>query len=196
MFEYILNFDRNVIEYERKGDWKRAAEHSYHQWRISPEDLNKLLCAGTELWYSRLKQDHYEHSPIKEYEMIFCNADQVETMLWDVTMYGERCFSQNASFNAYFGYMYQAMPYYFLGCGENINDWRQYGQDMMRRSQVLDPSNMFATAMAYEMDSLSILYHEACGRLWEQITPEQWGVSAVQKYFFRILHGESFTKRQ
>lgn len=192
MFEYILNFDNKVIEYELKNDWKSAAEYSYQLWKASPSDIRKLLCAGTEIWYSRLEKEYWEHSPQGILGAQFCSTDQLENMLWDVSSYGEQKFSQNACFLAYFGYMYQVMPYYFLGCGENVNPWITRGQDMMRLAEKLDPGNLFAAAMACEMDDVSHCYNQTCRRLWEQITPEQWGSSSVQKYFFRILNGESF----
>ena len=35
-------------------------------------------------------------------------------------------------------------------------------------------------------------YQNVCGQIWRALTPEEWGNSLVQQYFFRILNGDQF----
>lgn len=193
MNQFILRFDNVVLELERSNSWKSAAEQVYGQWKNDPHNISRLICAGTEIWYARLVVDYYKQAPEDAFDFTSmaetCRLDQLEIMLWDVVSYGEEHFSEDANFNAYFGYMYQVMPYFFIGYQGDYDGWQQRGRYMMRKAAALDPKNLFAIAMLHEIDSGSSQYRQACKELWAQITPEQWGSSRVQQYFFRILNG-------
>jgi hypothetical protein len=186
----ILKFSADVLALERKGKWKSAAELAYRQWTIEPQNINLLCCAGTELWHTLLEMEYtFASSKIGGQELD--DTRMLQTLLWEVASYGERHFAKNANFNAYFGYMYNVMPYYFNGYNGDYIRWQKRGQTMMCRAYELDPGNLFAVAMAYS-NGESGDFASACKDFWSKVTPTLWGTGMVARYFFHILNGTLF----
>lgn len=188
----VLVFDNSILCLEQKDMWKGAADLAYVRWEQRPDNLNDLLCAGTEIWYALLINDYYHFAPYQTIVIDPVDVEEMEEKLWRIAQFGEQFFSENANFNAYFGYMYKVKPHYFLGYGGDFDGWQNRGCAMLQKSALLDQDNLFAVAMSHEIEDESCIYLDACKTLWKQITPEQWGFSEVQLYFFRILNGDRF----
>lgn len=185
--DIILCFDSYILELEESNKWQTVSNTVYQNWKRNPWDLNLLLCAGTQLWYTRYMMDYLKDLPSAANSIEYADNKMVESMLLTVSTWGLEHFRDNATFNAYFGYMFKVMPHFF---GDYLA-WHKEGILMMRKSVEIDPKNLFANAMALEMDDYDKYYVE-CKKLWERYSPSQWGRSGVQQYFFRILCGESF----
>lgn len=191
---FQLIFGDEIPKLEKENRWKSVVDIVFQQWKSTPNDLNSLLCAGTQLWYTLLVMDYIKNDPFPPDNVEFVSNVQLQNNLMNVTRYGFEFFSDNSIFNAYFGYMISVMPYYFLDYNEDYLGWKSKGIEMMRRSYNLDPSSPFTKAMYYEPEGpgKDTPFYDACKEIWSIITPEQWGDSEVQQYFFRILHGDSF----
>lgn len=194
MEQFRIEFDRNVLKLEKENRWKTISDAIFKQWQDHPDDLNCLLCAGTQLWYTLLEMDYIKNSPVLHENTEFDSEQQLQNNLMEVTRYGFTNYGDNAIFNAYFGYMISVMPYYFIDYNGDYAGWKAKGIGMMRRSYKLSPNNPFTRAMFYESDCYGkdTPFYNACKEIWSEITPEQWGTSAVQQYFFHILQGNSF----
>lgn len=194
MEPFLLTFDNYVIELEKRKRWKTLVEHVYRQWNESPMSLPYLLCAGTELWYTILVMEKYRNSPLPPPDTEIIAIEDIEEKLMAVTRFGFEHFSNDGTFNAYFGYMINAMPYFFADYGGDYDGWREKGINMMKNAYQLAPTNPFAKAISLEPNSFdrNLAYYNACKNLWTKITPTKWGISQVQQYFFGILCGYSF----
>ena len=191
MTPYNLIFDPQVKELEELHQWDVAAKLVYQQWKKKPMDLNALLCAGTQAWLGLLDIDYDCLEPDSKYDRDMFDVDSLYDILTEVSRWGHAHFSENAVFNAYFGYMMQAMPYLFEDMKGDWDGWRKKGIEMMRYSYQLEPDNLFAKAMFYEPTYRNVgdSFYNACMEIWNDFTPEQWGDSSVQQYFFYILAG-------
>lgn len=194
MEQFQLKFDKRISSLEKENRWETAVNIVWEQWKSQPNDLNSLLCAGTQLWYSILIMDELKYGPILVHDTEIISDSRLQRDLIEITRYGFEYFVNEPIFNAYFGYMISTMPYFFLDYGGDYDGWRNKGIKMMRRSYVLAPDNPFCEAMHYEKDydDVELRYFEACKKIWSKITPMQWGDSEVQQYFFRILKGDLF----
>lgn len=191
---FRLYFDKRIPELEKENRWKAVVDIVWQQWIDSPNDINCLLCAGTQLWYTLLVMNYLRNDPSPPDVVEIIPDAQLQNCLMDVTRYGFKYFANNPAFNAYFGYMICVMPYFFLDYNGDYSGWQAKGIEMMRRSYRLDPDSPFTKAMYYEQDGYGkdTPFYDACKEIWSNITPTQWGDSEVQQYFFRILHGDSF----
>ena len=189
MEPYNLIFDANILALEQEDCWSEAATLAYRQWKLSPNLLNSLLCAGTELWYALLLATRNKENPHE-----FTQEKGLQDNLMEVTRWGLNYFADSVAFNGYFGYMIKVMPYFFPDYNGDYIGWETKGITMMRHSHEIDPTNPFAKAMLYEPDyyGKGTPFFEACSEIWANITPVQWGASAVQQYFFYILFGDVF----
>lgn len=190
---FQLSFDRRISVLEKENRWKTAVDIVFENWKDSPNDLNSLICAGTQLWYTLLVMDYIKNAPFPpadDFEIV--TDEQLQINLMDVTRHGFKFFSDNSIFNAYFGYMISVMPYFFLDYKGDYLGWKKKGIEMICRAYSLDPENLFTKAMYYRLvdSGNNMLFVSTCNELWTRITPVQWGDSEVQQYFFRILHGE------
>ena len=194
MEQFRIEFDRTLLKLEKEKCWKTASDIVFQQWKDDPADLNCLLRAGTQLWYTLLEMDYIRNSPMLVEDIELASDQQLQNNLMDVTRYGFKYFADNAIFNAYFGYMISVMPYYFIDYEGDYDGWKAKGIEMMRRSHRLSPNNPFTRAMFYEPDGYGkdTPFYNACKEIWSEMTPAQWGNSAVQQYFFRILQGDLF----
>lgn len=194
MEEFRLLFDKRITTLEKDNRWKTAADIVLQQWEANPNDLNCLLCVGTQLWYTLLVMDYIRNDPSPPTAVEFVPDIQLQKHLMNVTCYGFKHFANNPIFNAYYGYMICLMPYFFLDYNGDYLGWQEKGHEMMRLSYNLDTNSPFTKAMYYvsEGSGKDTPFYDACKEIWSKITPEQWGDSEVQQYFFRILHGDSF----
>ncbi len=192
MADYVLSFDSYILELEKMNKWKSLAYVVYQNWKDEPYRLEHVLCAGTELWYIRLIIDYFEDWSPHPYGIELANREEIEDMLMDVTRCGLKHFHNNSTFNAYFGYMFKVMPYFFKDYNGDYVGWQQKGISMMRYSYMLDSLNPLAKAMYYEIDCDNESdYIQACQELWKQIDPIEWGQSEVQMYFYSVLNGNA-----
>ena len=146
------------------------------------------------MWYTLLVMDYIRNDPSPPTAVEFVPDIQLQKHLMNVTRYGFKHFANNPIFNAYYGYMICLMPYFFLDYNGDYSGWQSKGHEMMRRSYNLDTNSPFTKAMYYESEGSGkdTPFYDACKEIWSIMTPEQWGDSEVQQYFFRILHGDSF----
>lgn len=182
---YLLDFSPEIIKAEEAYNMAEATEIAYTQWKAQPMDRNLLLCAGTELWYSQVQSDYYIFDP----SVIFGDETLRLERLMKVTRWMFRYFANDAVCNAYFGYLIKVMPYFFNDFGGDADGWREKGRNMMKKAYRLDPENLLAKVMYYEALDDFPRFEAACTELWKRETPESWGKSAVQEYFFSILSG-------
>lgn len=190
MAEYILDFDSRILALERMNKWKSLSYLVYQDWKEQPYRLDRVLCAGTELWYILLITEYLEDLPVHQCEIELANRQEVEELLMNVTRFGLEHFRDNSTFNAYFGYMFKVMPCFFKDYNGDYLGWQKKGIEMMRSSFLLDPQNLFAKAMYYETDcDNEPAYLQACRELWQKNDPAEWRQSEVQLYFYGILNG-------
>lgn len=193
--KYILDFNRNILEFEKNHQWYNAANLLYELWLADKSSINNLICAGTECWFGILAMDYDKHDPNNNTAFDAYAENQLYDMLSCITQYGFAHFLDNAVFNAYFGYMIKTMPYFFLNYSGDYERWQAKGIQMMEFSSILEPNNPFTKAISYEPGSATndTLYRDACKELWSKTTLAEWGNSAVQRYFFGVLYGDLFT---
>ena len=194
MEQFLVKFDNTLLKLEKESCWETASDVIFQQWKDTPADLNYLLCAGMQLWYTLLEMDYIRNAPMLADNIEWVSEQQLQNNLMEVTRYGFKYFGDNAIFNAYFGYMISVMPYFFIDYKGDYDGWKAKGIEMMRRSHSLSPNNPFTRAMLFESDGCGkdTPFYHACKEIWQEITPEQWGNSAVQQYFFHILKGDLF----
>lgn len=192
MEEFHLHFNNAIFEFEETGDWVSATEYAFRDWENDPINIRKLLCAGTELWYGMLLVDYYKYSPMPATNLLLPEFDKLEHRLNTVAKFGFNNFVDSPAFNMYFGYMIKCMPYYFLDYGGKYDDWQKKGIDMIKYACTFKPNNPLLTAMLYLVQEQDECFVDSCRELWHQVTPDKWGNTQVQQYFFRILNGESF----
>ena len=188
-----IDFDPAVSELERREDWNAAVRLVYDKWAQNPTNLCDLLAAGTHMWYTLLLIDEAKSNPFPPAsgaEMPF--SDDIMVRLMEITRYGFDHFSASACFNAFFGYMMKVMPYFFIDYHGDYNGWYDKGIEMMKNAYRLSPQDLLAKAMYYEAMEDDAEYRSVCRQIWSGLTPEEWGNSLVQQYFFRILNGDQF----
>lgn len=194
MNDFLLFFDASIPQLEKQNRWATASRVVFQKWKDNPDNLNYLICAGTQLWYTLLVTDYYKNAPTVPENIELPDKFWLQDRLMEVTRYGFEVFENHAAFNAYFGYMIKAMPYFFLNHEYDYVGWQSKGVIMMRRSYDIAPNSPFTKAMCLEQDSscLGSAFYLACMEIWSAISPEQWGKTAVQQYFFRVLYGDLF----
>ncbi len=194
MERFQLVFDKRIPALEKENRWKTAVDIVLQQWMARPNDLNCLLCAGTQLWYTLLVMDDNRIDPCPEDNIEIVPDMQLKNSLMNVTRYGFKHFGDDPVFNVYFGYMISLMPFLFLDYNGDYLGWEAKGSEMIKRSYSLDPDSPFTRALYHGLKCCdeNMQYDDACKELWSKITPTQWGDSEVQKYFFFILKGTLF----
>lgn len=196
MTEYRLFFDDNIIKLEQERNWKEAVEILYTQWKINLHNINSLLCLGTELWYMLLVEEYQRFNPNKNETYIFLDKNLSYERLMEVTRFAINNFSENPVVNSYFGYMIKVMPYFFTDYNGDYDYWHYKGCHMIKYAYNLEPNNPFVRAMYYELDSENEdLYRQSCSEFWDCISLDDWGNSAVQKYFSGILLVDIFSSQ-
>lgn len=185
MILFQLDYPEKVTEYEREGSYDKAAALCYERWKNCPFDLPKLVAAGTQMWYTSYLIDVNEGDP-HPMTASFPEQDVLLAWLQEITLYGFSKFPDATEFNVIFGYMARTLPDQFLGA--DYLWWYNKGNAMIQKAYHDAPDNLIAKAMYYSsIDDKA--YRAVCTKIWERITPAQWGKSEVQQYFFRILCG-------
>lgn len=196
MEEYRLLFDERIATLEKDNRWETIINIVWSQWEADPNNLNCLLCAGTQLWYTLLMMDYIrdDPSPMSNVELV---PDKIlQRQLMSVTRYGFNHFANNPIFNAYYGYMIFLMPYFFLDYNGDYSGWQEKGLNMICHAYSLEPNNPFVKAIYFEHEGFGkdTPFFGACKEIWSAFTLDQWGYSEVQQYFYRILCGDLFHK--
>lgn len=183
MVLFLLDYPEKVIVYERKGFFDKAAELCYQRWKICPSNLAYLVSAGAQMWYTSYLIDVNKGDP-NSVAASFPDQDVILLWLEEITQYGFDNFTNITEFNVIFGYMARTLPDQF---GDYLW-WYDKGNAMIQKAYHDAPDNLIAKAMYYSsIDDKA--YRAVCTKIWERITPAQWGKSEVQQYFFRILCG-------
>lgn len=193
MTPFCLKFETEIIEKENKDQWVGAAMCAYQKWNEDRSDLNALLCAGLQAWLGILENE-------KQWLFEGLNkedADERKCMLMEIlietTEWGCKYQSDNAVFNAYFGYMMDVMPYFF---GEITMEPEKMAEEMIQKAFMLESENPLTKVVYFRMSNKKDEASKACAEIWEIYTPEQWGNSAVQNYFLRIWRGKESKKNR
>ena len=197
METFQLEFDTKILEYEKQNRWGSAADYAFQLWLDNPKNLNRLLCAGTQLWYTLLVLDDIKKDSLSLEESELISETYLKKRLMKVTWFGFDHFPDDTVFNAYFGYMISLMPHFFCDYSGDYLGWQEKGNKMIRLSYIKNSDNLFAEALCFELDDYVIgsPFYNTCKKIWTQITPEQWGCSEVQRYFFHILYGNLLCDR-
>lgn len=190
MTPYNLVFDSQIKKLEELHQWDVAAKLIYQQWKKDPINLNALLCTGAQAWYGLLEIDYDCMESSSKYDRDLFDIDSLHEILIEVTHWGLIHFSENAVFNAYFGYMADIKPYWFWD--ESEDNWLKKGTEMIRHSNELEPENPITKAFYPNYDGNNATSYDAYMEIWKSFTPEQWGDCSVQKYFFYILDGDRY----
>lgn len=190
MRKYILNFAPCIAEWEKQDGWQDCVDYLLNQLKLHPNNVNHLICAGTEIWYTILIMEEAIFDRDTPDDFVHIPIEQLREYLIAITDWGMLHFCDDAAFNAYFGYMIKVMPYFFRDYG----NWDEAGIAMMKKSYALDPISPFTRAMYYEQEENWEKFSQTCAEIWQAITPQEWGKSLVQQYFFRILDGEKDTE--
>lgn len=196
--EHLLEISKIVLdpaiaEFESKGEWNAAAQYVYHKWMQNPASLCNLVASGTQIWYTLLLIEEIRSNPFSKSSSIeLPHPDEMMVYLMEITRYGFEYFSAYAAFNAFFGYMIKVMPYFFQDYHGDYDGWYDRGVEMMKKSYQLAPRDEIAKAMYYEAIGDDMGYRTVCKQIWTNHTPEEWGSSMVQQYFFRVLNGDSY----
>lgn len=199
MKQGFIVFDDCVFDFEKKQRWNTVINYLFDKWKNDPYCLNNLLCIGTELWYVILEMDYWNNSPTTLPKNIELVSDKyLQNKLMEVTRWGFDNFADSPLFNAVFGYLIKVMPYLFIDYNGDYVGWREKGINMIKRSYEIDNSCLVIRALYCELtvqpeeQSVNDKFMDSCKALWETITPEDWGKTAVQRYFFYILNGDVF----
>lgn len=188
-----ISFDPIIAKFESREEWGAAARFVYDKWIHDPTNLCALVAAGTQMWYTLLIIDEAKSNPFLQTPSVeLPRSDDIMVWLMEVTQYGLDHFSACACFNAFFGYMIKVMPYFFINYHGDYNGWYDKGIEMMKSAYQLARQDLLAKAMYYEAMEDDTEYQNVCGQIWRALTPEEWGNSLVQQYFFRILNGDQF----
>ena len=195
MYNFILQFDKQIIENEKCNRWKTASCIAFDNWTKDKSNLNSLLCAGAQVWYTLLIQNYYRSTCSAPINVELEQESILQNKLIEVTQWGVENFLNDAMFNCYFGYMIKVKPHYFLGlCNEYDYDyWKTKGISMIRHAYELFPQDPLIKAVFYESISYgNTEFQIACKNLWNTITPKLWGESEYQQHMFYILCGNDF----
>lgn len=133
MSTFLLHFASEIIKAEDMSNPGQATEIAYTQWKAQPMDRNLLLCAGTELWFAQIWQD-YEISFRPDSSIVFGDQTLRLERLMEVTRWMFQYFENDAVCNAYFGYMIEVMPYFFIDYGRDYDGWQEKGRNMMKKA--------------------------------------------------------------
>ena len=197
MKKYCLTFSNDIIQLERDEMWIDAADTMYQQWEMNPGEIHCLLCAGTQLWYTLCLLDSEMSLPL-QMTGNDSTMESLEQKLWEIAQLGNTLFANDPAFNAYFGYMLSVQPIYFLQSGLDYLKLKKTGIEMIQRAYQIDPTSLFVQAVYYNSgcSGNQNLYRCICREIWKTITPEQWGSSEVNQYFFRILNGDQYSSKR
>jgi len=181
----MLKFPICIVDYEDQNQWNHAVNYLMEDWRSNKKDLNKTLCAATEIWFVLVFYELLTFAgDVKRYDL--------EEQLDEVSEFAFRHFSHERLFKLFFGYMISAFPYLFSvpGKGEHEDAFdynEQLGIDMCEQVYKSEPDNIvakFFTSRWGDYDDFMLAVREAKEEI-DKLFPD--GKSAVVDYFRGIL---------
>ena len=181
----MLKFPIRIVEYEDQNQWNHAANYLVEDWRSNKEDLNKTLCAASELWFVLV---FYEQLTFAG-DIKWCDLQQ---QLDDVSDYAFQHYSHERLFKLFFGYMISAFPYLFSAPGKDeyedaFDCNQQLGCAMCEQVYKSEPENIVAKLFSLRGGDFDV-YLEIARKGADEIDrlfPD--GESAVVDYFRGIL---------
>lgn len=194
MKKYILSFQDWVCDLEEEFQWAKVTDMLYMHWKMNPLSMEKLLHAGTELWYALLECNYYKSAPKAPENFEFIDRDLTMNRLIEITKFGELHFGDNPIFNAYFGVMIDVQPFFFFTSEDNCEEWFEKGEKMIEYAYTQDSESLFVQGLYCQLTHSKGKepFEEVCKKIWSVVTPKQWGESGVNRYFFYYLSGELF----
>lgn len=172
-----LQFDRGVLDLERRNQWIEAADRLYSQWQRSPGNKNCLLCAGAEIWFLIC---YYDQPPLNE-TIDYDSFDLAGSMekLQELTKEGFARYPYDPDFLALFGCLMKVQPFWFVsGQNRDVLSIEKKGLEMVREAYRLSPDDPDIDAIYrhwYPLDG------EAPGPLFD------WGDGDVSGYFTAVF---------
>lgn len=186
MTSFNLQFEPEIKKIEKSCNWDSAAILAYQKWKEAPFNVNKLLCAGLQTWLGIIENEKVwlvSNSGVpfdSEKEVVMKN------ILKELAEWGSKYYHDNVLFNIYFGYLMDVMPYFFGDYTES----QEKGKSMIQKAYCIESENPLVRAIYFRMVGETEKAANTCKEIWKIYSREQWGDSAVQDYFFRILNGE------
>ena len=175
----IIKFNKKAVSLENQGHYYEAGNYLYSLWKKDMRNKNRLLCAGMEQWYLWTFNDRYD-TGFEGFSLDLC-----ESKLKEIYLYGADVFGTDPDFLALFGYCIKCQPFWLYdGRSESVFFSDIYaienlGKEMISKAFLLNSEDPVIVAIFREEPSI-----EAYNEL------KQWGNSAIQFYFMRILRIE------
>ena len=145
MENLYVKFPEELNIFEKQQNWRGAVDYLYDRWRENPYDLNNMLCVALEVWYVFLEcQYNREHcftctsKNLDEQE----NGDILLKKLWETYDWGEWHFKENATYNAYMGYIIQYRPMFWFRNHSEYDWWLNKGCEMVKKAHKAYPDNL------------------------------------------------------
>lgn len=181
----ILNFDTSIICAEQNEQWYKAIQIAYMNWKSDPFDSNALLCVISEIWYVLT----FYIDRLVPLESV--SREDLQEKLNETTKFAVENFIDNAEVNAILGYFIKVMPYMFLGViNHDYDKCLNKGKRMIQHAYTLSPNDLMIIAIYDDIFELP-QFEESCITLWKTESVDKWSKSAVQRYFCRILYGDT-----
>jgi len=155
----MFRFPVYVKEMEKQKKWSEVLGALYKDWAAKKDDLNLLLCIGSELWYCLEFGDEHEMSHMIDKQKAKCQLDEVFS-------FGSTFFSEEYTFNLFFGYMISLFPYFFNG---DFDEMQQKAKEMLRKACELEPNNPVPRIWYYGSHSNHPLYKTAKQEAYESV---------------------------
>jgi len=133
----MINFPTCIRLLEEQNQWEQAIYYLLKEWKSDQFNLNKLLCASTEIWFVLVFFERLE-----EAEQI--DEQWIQSELKDMTDFGFQHFPDEMLFNLFFGYMIILFPYYFDIGDNDYDDKQQLGSEMCLKALQICPNNPVA----------------------------------------------------
>jgi len=182
----VLVFPASVCYLEKQNQWDRAVIYLVEDWRSNKSDLDKLLCAATEVWFVLVFFEQLKFSGMIRKSVLLDYLDELSEYAF------EHC-SDEFLFNLFFGYMIALFPYFFSISGEDEQEdsydyKQQYGFSMCEEAYKLQPESSVAKLFCLgngDDDDTFLEAARAASEEIERVFPD--GGGAVVDYFRGIL---------
>lgn len=178
-------FPRELVNLETEDKWEDAVALLYNRWRSEPDNEERLIAAGLEIWFVLAYTDGGCYPGME-----LLDEDVLSTQLGELMQYGVNHFDQSVSFNVYFGYMIALLPYLFMEIGDSTDTWVEEGIRRICFAHQLCPDDLFISAVYHGVMGPSDGFLQARHMLLEAVGSDLTGWSAVERQLFRILCSE------
>jgi hypothetical protein len=184
----LLNFPEHMKKLDTKQQWATALDRLFEEWLNKKDNLDRLLCLSTALWYYlefEDELDYYRKSKDKIDTFIQIDRENLMSRLAEVTDFGMEHFQNDFRFNMFFGFMISMFPYFFYG---DFDTLREQAFQMGKKACELEPDNPVPRIWYYGYFSNHPLYAKAkkeAAPLVKKLFPENG--SEVECYFRDML---------